>query len=123
MRVFKTLHVMEGVETIAKYFLSDGCVDGLLLDTVVRNSETGEVERGGTGQTFDWKRMAELQPSLQRETRIIVAGGLSPVNVAEAIHVLQPWGVDVCSGVEREPGKKDRDKVREFVAAARAARN
>jgi phosphoribosylanthranilate isomerase len=123
MRVFKTLHVTEGVETIARYFLNDNCVDGLLLDTAVHNPETGEVERGGTGQVFDWKRMAEMLPPLQRQTRIIVAGGLSPANVGEAIHVLQPWGVDVCSGVELEPGKKDLDKVREFVAAAREARN
>jgi phosphoribosylanthranilate isomerase len=123
MRVFKTLHVTAGIEGIARGFLMQSCVDGFLLDSVVHNAETGETERGGTGQTFDWRRANEFLPGVQRETRVIVAGGLSPGNVAEAIRTLQPWGVDVCSGVESEPRKKDYKKIREFVAAAREARS
>lgn len=123
MRVFKTLHVVQGVEGLAREFLREKCVDGLLLDSMVKDSASGEVSRGGTGQTFDWKRTADFLPGIANETRIIVAGGLSPSNVAEAIQALQPWGVDVCSGVERVPGKKDAQKVHEFVSAARAARN
>lgn len=123
MRVFKTLHVTNGIEGIAREFLMSRCVDGFLLDSVVHNSTTGETERGGTGQTFDWYRANEFLPGVQRETRVIVAGGLSPANVGEAVRTLQPWGVDVCSGVELEPRKKDWEKLRAFVAAARDARN
>lgn len=123
MRIFKTLHVCEGVENIARDFLRERCVDGLLLDSVVHDPGSGQVQLGGTGQTFDWQWISEGLPGVARETRVIVAGGLSPVNVAEAIRVMQPWGVDVCSGVECEPGKKDTNKIREFVTAARAAKN
>jgi len=123
MRVFKTLHVIGGIESIAREFLTVKCVDGFLFDSVVHNAATGETQRGGTGQTFDWQRANEFVPGMQRETRVIVAGGLSPANVGEAVRMLQPWGVDVCSGVECEPRKKDRQKLRAFVTAARQARN
>jgi phosphoribosylanthranilate isomerase len=123
MRIFKTLHIRKGVEGLARDFLRDRCVDGLLLDSIVHDPNTGEILRGGTGQTFDWKRTSNFLPGIERETRVIVAGGLSPANVGDAVRVMQPWGVDVCSGVECEPGKKDWKKLQEFVAAARAARN
>jgi len=123
MRVFKTLNVTTGIEGIARGFLTERCVDGFVLDSVVHNSETGDTARGGTGQVFDWHRANEFLPGVQRETRVIVAGGLSPGNVADAVRLLQPWGVDVCSGVESEPRKKDWGKIRAFVAAAREARN
>ncbi|HUN89791.1 MAG TPA: phosphoribosylanthranilate isomerase [Terriglobales bacterium] len=123
MRVFKTLHVTNGIEGVAREFLNERCVDGFLLDSVVHDATTGETQRGGTGQVFDWQRANQFLPGVQRETRVIVAGGLSPANVAEAVRVLQPWGVDVCSGVESEPRKKDAKKIWEFVSAAREARN
>lgn len=123
MRVFKTLHVTSGIESVAREFLTERCVDGFLLDSVVHDVATGETHRGGTGRVFDWQRANEFLPGVQRETRVIVAGGLSPANVADAVRVLQPWGVDVCSGVESEPRKKDEKKIREFVTAAREARN
>jgi len=71
----------------------------------------------GSGQVFDWS-LAENAP---RSKPLIMAGGLTPANVAEAIAKVQPWGVDVSSGVEKEPGKKDPRKVRAFVANAKAA--
>ena len=71
----------------------------------------------GSGQVFDWK-LAEGAPD---GLRLILAGGLTPDNVGDAIAAVRPWGVDVATGVESEPGRKDPRKLRAFVAAARAA--
>ena len=80
---------------------------------------------GGLGVAFDWEHVAEIvqraYPASGERPRVILAGGLRPENVAQAINALQPWGVDVASGVEATPGKKDSEKVRAFIAAARAA--
>jgi len=70
----------------------------------------------GSGQVFDWQ-LAEVPDGL----RVVLAGGLTPANVAEAIAKVHPWGVDVVTGVESSPGHKDPVKVRAFVAAAKAA--
>jgi phosphoribosylanthranilate isomerase len=72
---------------------------------------------GGTGRTFDWRK---AQPFLvKNHKRVIVAGGLHCGNVEEAIRELSPWGVDVVSGVERESGRKDSEKLKAFVATVR----
>jgi phosphoribosylanthranilate isomerase len=71
----------------------------------------------GSGQMFDWS-LAEGAPIGRR---VIMAGGLTPTNVADAIEQVRPWGVDVATGVEVEPGRKDARKVRDFVRNARAA--
>jgi phosphoribosylanthranilate isomerase len=76
---------------------------------------------GGTGKTFDWKATASRVEAIHNDTNVVVAGGLNPVNVPEAIRILKPWGVDVASGVEAKPGKKDPDKVRGFIEAVRNA--
>jgi phosphoribosylanthranilate isomerase len=72
---------------------------------------------GGTGHRADWAIAANLAPSC----RLLLAGGLNPGNVAEAIVQVRPWGVDVSSGVEQEPGRKDHEAVRAFVTAAKNA--
>jgi phosphoribosylanthranilate isomerase len=80
--------------------------------------DTGDpVRRGGTGQTIDWQQAA----SAARVQRIVLAGGLTPDNVAEAVAAVRPFGVDVSSGVEDAPGVKNGDKVARFLASARSA--
>ena len=74
---------------------------------------------GGTGTTFDWEATQAMVMALSLSFPMIVAGGLNPANVARALKIFQPWGVDVVSGVEASPGKKDPEKVRAFVRAVR----
>ena len=84
-------------------------VRGLLIDAFSDQSY------GGTGQTVDWT----LAQEVARSAPVILAGGLNPANVAEAIHIVRPYGVDVSSGVEQSPGKKDHHKLKAFIEAAR----
>jgi phosphoribosylanthranilate isomerase len=72
---------------------------------------------GGTGQTAPWDLLAEFHPGVP----VILAGGLTPENVAEAVTRVRPWAVDVASGVESSPGRKDADRMRQFIDAARNA--
>ena len=71
---------------------------------------------GGTGHRAPWELLAGFAPGVP----LVLAGGLTPENVADAIRAVRPWGVDVASGVESAPGKKDAGKVRAFVAAVRS---
>jgi phosphoribosylanthranilate isomerase len=71
---------------------------------------------GGTGQPAPWQLLADFDPGVP----VILAGGLTPENVAEAIAIVRPFAVDVASGVESEPGRKDPDKMRRFIEAVRA---
>ncbi len=107
-RAFKAFHgvprgdVGRYARSTAPAFLVDGHASGAY---------------GGTGIAADWSACAELG----REYPLLLAGGLQPDNVAQAIERVQPWGVDVASGVESEPGIKDAKKMRAFVEAVRCA--
>ena len=72
---------------------------------------------GGTGQTAPWELLASFRPGVP----LILAGGLTPENVAEAVRIVRPYAVDVASGVEENPRRKDPEKMRRFIANARAA--
>lgn len=74
---------------------------------------------GGTGITFDWEATRGMVQAMSLHVPVIVAGGLTPLNVADAMRTFQPFGVDVVTGVEARPGKKDPEKVRAFVRAVR----
>jgi len=107
-RVIKAFQVRdkESLKNMAHYrvgaFLLDSYRDGV---------------RGGTGVTFDW----HLAVVAKTFGKVILAGGLTPENVAEAVKLVQPYGVDVAGGVEREKGIKDHAKVRKFIAEVRRA--
>jgi phosphoribosylanthranilate isomerase len=76
---------------------------------------------GGTGQSFDWRASAAAINVIKRLGNVVLAGGLNSENITGAMHITHPWGVDVSSGVESKPGKKDHEKIRAFVKAVREA--
>lgn len=86
-------------------------------DTQIRGTFLYEGSSSGSGETVDWQRAA----TVAADRRMILAGGLDADNVAAAIRIVQPYGVDVSSGVESEPGRKSPELIRRFIGAARAA--
>ncbi|MFC1512652.1 phosphoribosylanthranilate isomerase [bacterium] len=90
--------------------LSEYKVNSYLLDTYK------EGKWGGTGNTFNWD-LAKL--AVEKFGSIILSGGLNPENAAQAVRIVKPWAVDVCSGVESSPGKKDKKKMKAFIEAVR----
>jgi phosphoribosylanthranilate isomerase len=89
-----------------------------LVNRVLIDSKVGSAT-GGTGVSFDWNAARAAFSDAGAGLKLIVAGGLKPDNVADAIHRLNPWGVDVASGVEAEPGRKSPEKLAAFIRAAR----
>jgi len=125
-RIIQTLHwtvgdtaaegTLEQLRTQLAAIASLGVTDRVLIDSKVNGFG------GGTGMAFDWSKARELFAAQRnRGVRLVLAGGLKPENVAGAIQELEPWGVDVSSGVEFEPGKKDPERVRQFITNARCA--
>jgi len=110
MRKIKTILVRDDL-ALGKFDLSAAApavVDAWLLDS-----------GAGSGKTFNWQTAREQLAG--QDARFIVAGGLTPENVGDAIFAFKPWGVDVVTGVEREPRRKDPEKLKAFVAAVRRA--
>jgi phosphoribosylanthranilate isomerase len=89
-----------------------------VVDRVHIDSKVGSAG-GGTGVAFDWEAARAVFAGAPNRLRLIVAGGLRPENVTEAIAQLRPWGVDVSSGVEAAPGRKDHARVTAFIANAK----
>ncbi|MGB0123601.1 MAG: phosphoribosylanthranilate isomerase [Silvibacterium sp.] len=113
LRILKVIHFRDDLTAELRAAVADDALDAVLID-----SRTATL-LGGTGLRFDWQ--AARGSFVNSRLRLIAAGGLSPDNVSEAICTLQPWGVDVVTGVEALPGKKDAAKVRAFVENARIA--
>jgi len=107
LKALKAFRV-QGPETLK--MLPDYSAMAWLLDGFVAGT------RGGTGNTFNWEIAAQ---AVKLGGRVILAGGLTPENAAEAVRKVRPYGLDVSSGVESAPGKKDVAKVRAFIAAAK----
>ena len=95
---------------------SNGTLSSWPLDTTIVLDAHDPVRRGGTGQPIDWARAADVA----RSRRVVLAGGLTPDNVRDAIATVRPYGVDVSSGVEEAPGVKNFEKVARFLERARA---
>jgi len=114
LRILRVIHFGEDVGRQLQAAKADVCIDAVLVDSRTATAV------GGTGIRFDWKAARASIFSGESPLKLIAAGGLTPANVAEAIATLSPWGVDVVTGVESSPGRKDAQKVREFIANARA---
>jgi phosphoribosylanthranilate isomerase len=124
VQIIQTLHWTIGKETAdsAEKLASQieriaalGIADRVLIDSKVGSAG------GGTGVAFDWTNARSLFASAPASLHLILAGGLKPENVAQAIGELQPWGVDVASGVEASPGRKAPERLARFLENARAA--
>jgi len=118
LTILQVLHFSSEGDTLQEQLAALGQNDA--LDAVLVDSRT-PVARGGTGICFDWQAASRGFLSAAGQLRVIAARGLKPQNVREAIETLRPWGVDVASGVEAAPGRKDPARVKEFIATARAA--
>jgi phosphoribosylanthranilate isomerase len=103
---------VEGEAAVERAKEIERYVDAIVLDT--RDRATDRV--GGTGMVHDWSISARIAAT--SKVPIILAGGLTPENVAQAIKAVKPWGVDVNSGVETSDGRKDEGRIRRFIAAA-----
>lgn len=118
-QIIKTLHVADlinaGGDKLDRYLAKGGYIDAILLDSGSRE------QPGGTGKTFDWEKAKPLAAKIREVMPLIIAGGLDAENVAQAIEMFEPWGVDVASGVEFEPGKKSTTKLRSFIGAVQQA--
>jgi phosphoribosylanthranilate isomerase len=115
LRILRVVHYGPRAAAEADRIATDANVDSILIDTGSAHAA------GGTGESFNWTDAARTLFQDAKKSQRIVAGGLTPWNVAEAIATLRPWGLDVASGVEEEPGVKNHDAVAAFVANARAA--
>jgi phosphoribosylanthranilate isomerase len=111
VKIVRTVHVEDAAALDAAHAAAE-YADAVLLDTKTRT------RLGGTGRTHDWSLSAEIVRRLQRP--VILAGGLTPENVGQAIALVRPWAVDVNSGVEDARGRKDPQRLRAFVERARA---
>lgn len=118
-KIIKTLQARQllagGDDYLYQYLAVREFFDAVLLDAGVPG------QPGGTGVPFDWNALMPFVSRIKQSMPVIIAGGLTVENVPEALRLFEPWGVDVVSGVESKPGRKDEVKLRAFVNAVRTA--
>jgi phosphoribosylanthranilate isomerase len=115
-KLIKVLHaesVLQNPRKLNGYLSACESLDAILLDSGL------PLKRGGTGTAFSWNDALPIAREISARVPLVVAGGLNPNNVREAIELFAPWGVDVVSGVESEPGVKGENKLKEFTVAVR----
>jgi phosphoribosylanthranilate isomerase len=115
LRILQVIHYGSSALAQLECATSNPYIDGVLVDSRTATAV------GGTGIPFDWQSARATIFNQRPNLKLIAAGGLSPLNVAEAITMLRPWGIDVASGVEEEPGKKAAAKILAFITNARTA--
>ncbi len=124
VRIIQTLHWTVAPATESPAALLTAQIERIarlgFTDRILIDSKVGAAT-GGTGVAFDWTAARALFASAPTGVSLIVAGGLNPQNVAHAIAQLNPWGVDVSSGIESSPGRKDPALLARFIQSARAA--
>jgi phosphoribosylanthranilate isomerase len=103
-----SLRIWRAIAATSALPTANAAIEAYLLDTPTPR-------HGGSGKSFDWNLAARFPH------RVIIAGGLDATNIADAIRIASPWGVDACSRLESSPGKKDAQRVRDFVRAALSA--
>jgi phosphoribosylanthranilate isomerase len=123
LRIIQTVHwsveaadAADSVRNELENIATSGLAESALVDSKVGSA------LGGTGTSFDWAAAHNIFAEQTIRLNLILAGGLRPENVAEAIDRLQPWGVDVASGVEARAGQKDPEKMAKFIANAKIPR-
>ena len=116
LKTYKVIHVFDekAIDEAKSY---EQCADGLILDTAIKETE----QVGGTGKTHDWNISRKLVESVHLP--VVLAGGLNPVNVVEAIKTVRPYAVDVLSGVSNKDGTKDHIKLESFISQAKLCAN
>lgn len=114
MPYFKAIRVgggqMPDVNSVVSAIAEHQAAELILLDSYCQKAP------GGTGMTFDWELAAAIVAATDK--RVVLAGGLSPDNIGDAVNKVRPYGVDVSTGVESAPGIKDKDKLRQFIEGA-----
>jgi phosphoribosylanthranilate isomerase len=115
LRILRVIHYSQDLQAQLDALRRDDAIDAVLIDSRTATAI------GGTGMRYDWQAASRSFLDAASHLRTIVAGGLNPENVVAAIRTLQPWGVDVASGVESTPGQKDPARVIAFVTAVKMA--
>jgi phosphoribosylanthranilate isomerase len=119
-KIIKVLHadeLLSNAHKLDSYLAARESLDAILLDS------GSPQQPGGTGAAYDWNSVLPVAQRIRSTLPLIIAGGLRPENIARAIGLFEPWGVDVVSGVEDRPGHKDETKVHAFIAGARQMPN